>query len=686
MVSFKSVARKNLLVCMLCVGVLQIAGYYLAATLAHPTGGVAVPQPDTLLYCQAARRIAEGAPFSFAQGSAVCTGTTSVLYPFVLALPNALGMVGDGLLLAGFWLNAVFYLLFLFGWGIALWEWLESGLARCVAAALIALGGQAAFCALAQSDIGFWMAASGGLAAGLALRKPAVYGPLLILGPWIRPEGMVCVIAFSAIWGLAPFVRRSTFGKGDSVKDGLIVAIGILSMLGVFALNFALTGQCQFSSVANKGYFSNQPFAAAVVMTFGDLLRIAKCYLFGLVPAASARDLVAVPILSAAFIWLGVFCGPWRTWRDKGLLVMVLAAFGGMLTVAQSGWQDTNFDRYLVWTVPLVLLFLSEGTAVATRWLKARGAVPWLPPALCVLYAGCAAFVALCSFGRASKNTDLLRQFAVEMDAKLPKESSVGAFGACGVAYRLGHRPFRHLWGIYSPEFQTKGGGVAALEILKDNPEARFDYWFLTPEHVSAIFGEHAKDCCGETVLTGPNGYEVRRADWRIFDYSAQPHAVGKPPGQLVCRVDVGNELDEKQADYEVIDRYGRRPEEPTLIFGKLAGTFAFDCGRLLVGGDELTVPLHPDKDVRVVMRTYPKWKSTRTDSGTRSTSDYVFANPLKMNVTVDGEVVQEVSVSYATNDFSDVSFQIPGTAIRKTPCRVGFLGDHVACAYWFYQ
>ena len=103
-------SRRTLTTLMLCIGLIQVAAYYLAGTLASPDGSMAVPQPDTLLYCQAARRIAEGHPFSFSEGAAACTGTTSVLYPFILAIPYLLGAKGDALLTAGFILNALFYI------------------------------------------------------------------------------------------------------------------------------------------------------------------------------------------------------------------------------------------------------------------------------------------------------------------------------------------------------------------------------------------------------------------------------------------------------------------------------------------------------------------------------------------------------------------------------------------------
>lgn len=681
-------ARKNMIVLMLCIGLLQIAGYYLATTTAHPAGGVAVTQPDTLLYCQAARRIVEGHPFSFAEGAAVSTGTTSVLYPFVLAAVQWCGAGGDVLLTAGFWLNAFFYLVFLVGWGMAFWRWLDSLVARWVAAVLLASSPQPAFCSLAQSDIGLWLAASALLAVGLAGRRPLVYGLLLAIGPWVRPEGMVCVIAFGVVYLAVMAISRSQ-GRFESFinprRDGLVLLISIGSIACVFALNYLLTGRFQFSSVANKGYFSSHPFAAAVGLMVGDLFRIVKCYLFGLVPVSSARDLVVLPVLSGLFFWVGVFRHRWNTGRTVEQAVLLVAAAGGVVTVAQSGWQDTNFDRYLVWVTPLLLMYLSEGAVVFSDLFRRRWRVRRLPLVLCVAFSVSMAVVAVFSFHQSSLSTDLLRQFGHEVDEKLPRTTSIGSFGSCGLAYELGNRPYRHLWGIYSPEFMVKSE-VAALEILKNRPETRFDYWFLTPSVSATVFKAHVGDCCGETVMTGPDGFEIRKADWRLFDYSAQPHAVDMGGGVLVCRVDVGDEKEEQSANYEVIDRYGRRPSPPALIVDDLDGRRVVDGGRLLVGGDAMTVPLTPGRDTKVVMRTYPKWTSVRADVGGCNSSEYAFANPLSMNVAVDGRLSHPVSVSYATNGFSDVSFRIPGAAIRSTPCRLEFLGDHVACCYWFYQ
>ena len=66
------------------------------------------------------------------------------------------------------------------------------------------------------------------------------------------------------------------------------------------------------------------------------------------------RDFFYVPVIGAAFMWIGVFSRSWRevSWRE---FAWYLAMSGGVFTVATSGWQGPNIDRYLMWTMPVLL-------------------------------------------------------------------------------------------------------------------------------------------------------------------------------------------------------------------------------------------------------------------------------------------------------------------------------------------
>ena len=179
--------RKSLLLLILSIGIMQIAGHYLAGALVRSDGGMAIPQTDTLLYCQAAKRIVEGCPLSFSAGTAASTGTTSHAYPFALAVPYLIGFRGDALIRAGFFLNGLFYLVFLLGWGIVIDRRLMHPYSRLVAVITIGFLGQTAYSAFAQSDIGMWLAVSALLAAGLASGKRPLFAAMLILGIHAEP-------------------------------------------------------------------------------------------------------------------------------------------------------------------------------------------------------------------------------------------------------------------------------------------------------------------------------------------------------------------------------------------------------------------------------------------------------------------------------------------------------------------
>ena len=375
-----------------------------------------------------------------------------------------------------------------------------------------------------------------------------------------------------------------------------------------------------------------------------------NCYLLGL-PTVKPRNLILPVFLSAVFIWFGLLAHGWRRPKAYSLFVLLLAVTGGFMTVAQSGWQGTNFDRYLVWTLPVLILFFAEGLhAFCIRYLSRSFFVPLVA---CFLFFVGTAFVSICQYNQVSSE--------------------------------LGARPLHHLYGFYSPVFSVKAKS-AAFEILKNDPSARFDYWILSPEHADAIPNEFRTACYGESVLAGPDGYEVRRADWSTFDRANVPHAKIPSGKHLVCRVDVGHEKDEKTALYEVLDRYGRTPIEPFILIDNIKGKPAIDVARLVIGGDAMTLPLHPQRDAIVVMRTYPQHTLAYNLIGERISSSYAFANPLKINVTVNDKAITPISVTYATNGFSDVTFTLPGSAIAQSPCRLAFLGDHITAGYWFYQ
>ena len=672
--------RRSLLLLAAAVGMIQIAAYYLLGSLVRPDGGFAIPQTDTLLYCQAARRIVEGHPFSFSEGAAVSTGTTGVIYPFILAALYATGLTGDALIRAGFFLNAGFYLVFLGCWCVVVDIKIKNPFARIVAAALLATMGQSAYSAMAQSDIGLLLAFSGAFAAQLARGRRLWYGILLVVFPWVRPEGVVCVIAFAMVVLVRLVFLRVPWREVRA--DLTIAAVAAISAAGVSAMNWALTGMAGYSSLAHKGYFKTMDLSAAIYSTGADLVNLAKSLFLGL-PDSPPRDFYFLPLFGAMVAWVAILLRDWRRDSDWREWVWIVAFGGGLLVVAQSGWQNTNIDRYLGWLLPTVSVAIAMGIEEISR--RGRMEAPMrIFGAIVVAFGAGMAIVHMVLFNMITRNSDYLREFSVACEEKLPARASVGAWADCGFAYEMSPRKVCHLSGIYSMEYIVKTLPFGVLEKLKYEPEKRFDYWFVNQS--ADDIGFPIAGNIAEQVLVGPIGYELLAAKWESFDNAAAVPEISIPGKTLKSRVDVGYDPDEAAAGYAIDMRYNLDPFAPFAVFGKNRDRPMVEVGRIVVGMDSMRVKLEPGVDVRVVMRTWPK-RSVPIRKGNKTGSMiYEFSNPLKLAVAIDGEVVDTVELQYAAEGLSDVEFSIPGCAIKNSEVTVSSLGDHIACGYWFFQ
>lgn len=674
---------------LLSIALLQIAGYWFAGAMVNGDGPLAIPQPDTLLYLQAARRVAEGHAFSFSAGSAPCTGTTSVLHPFVLAPMYLLGVNGESFVTAGFLLNAFFYLLFVFCWGKVVWERFDSSLLRWCAGVMVPLFGQTAYATFSQSDIGLWLAVSALMALGLFTGRKKLFAAMLLIGPWIRPEGMVCVAAYGFVlfihflWSRFFSDRNAADENGESASfsrfDWVLLVFAVLSVLGVFALNILISGKAQFSSVANKGYFTQWPFFLAFYFSACDFVSIVRSQLFGMA-TSSPRHFYFLPVIGCVLLWSGIYAHAWTKRSVWHGLVYLLAMVGGLWTVAVSGWQNTNVDRYLAWIMPLLVIFSAEGAV----WIygKAKNRAAGILVIVLPVFFSCGATASFWTlFHSASAESDLLMKFGVELKRQLPPDAVVGSMGNNWIAYPLGNHKIVALNGIYSPQFSSRTP-TENLELLKYEPSERFDFWiFEDGDRIADGF----MDLQNAKLLDGPGGIVVRKANWSAFDCAA---AVPEQAGMnLKWRIDVCHKEDEQKSGYEIATRYDMMAPEPCQRVDELAGEKIFDCGRIVYGYDSMFVPLDPGKNCKLVMRTVREQSAEmHTYLGPKTTRKFEFVSPLRLNVSVDGEAIGEASVEISDKGFSDVVIDIPGSAIKTVPTRISLLGDHIAFAYWFYQ
>ncbi|MBQ6328684.1 MAG: hypothetical protein IJI35_06685, partial [Kiritimatiellae bacterium] len=446
---------------------------------------------------------------------------------------------------------------------------------------------------------------------------------------------------------------------------------------------FWLTGAAQFSSVAHKGYLACYPLVQGLYVTAVDGLNFLLPILFG-VPKDAPRMFFFVPILGVAMMWTGVAVRNWRrefSWRAG---VWYLAMAGGFFTVATSGWQDMNLDRYAMWMMPAILAFMAVGAETVSRLLPAGG-LRALPSAVLVGYGAIASAAFVCAYHFSSSRADRPRNFAAECERMIPSGKSVGLWSGCGLAYEMSDRRVAHLMGIYSPEFFTRSQ-VSALETLKGNPSTRFDYWIYNGTEDGTLMAGAAEKLMGPVVILGPDGLDLRESDWSAFDVGAALPACSQTNAALVAFVDVADERSEKSVGYEVFTRYDMPEFAPQPFVAQLAGKTAFDGGRMVLGGDAMTVPLAGGKDVHVVLRTVSSCRAHYDRNLKAGRFDYTFKSPMSLHVSLDGAKPFAVGFQVAEKGFSDVEFVIPGRLVGGGDTRIAFFGEHVACAYWFYQ
>jgi len=666
-----SLKKANWITLALCVGVIQFSVYYFLSATVRTDRLLAVAQPDTSLYFQATRRIVEGGAFTFSAGGPVHTGTTSVLYPFILAIPYLMGFKENLLPLAGFVLNATFYLLFLFNWLRIVDHTIKDNRSKAVSALALALFGQLAFVSFAQSDTGFWLAVSSFFALGLAKDKPALWGGMLLVAPWVRPEGVIC--AMSAL-----FVALATR------RHRKIALLGLLSVVGMFLLNRFLTGTFQFTSLQGKGHFANEPFFLAVLTSFQDAMRMFRQLFLGL-SSGTMRETYFFPVLGAFFMWWHVFHRDYSDFSSREALFL-LAAAGGFATVATSGMQGTNMDRYLAWIMPIAIIWTACGAVACGARLK--GAARALPVVLVLAFGLVGSILGACRFRGDCERVETKRAFAEQCERVLPGHASLGGFGNANLVYWLTPRRFEHLYGIYSPAFKTKHL-VSAFETLKHEPRRRFDFWIYDAQLEGMLVEEAARAVFGEAALIGPMGLELRKADWAAFDTALQSPALGPEAGACVCkaRVDVGYEADERQADYRVHGAFSLRPPDPFFRLDTSDKRPIAEVGRVITGGDEMTLSgLETGKDVHVVMRTARKAKAETLAPDGVKTDDYHFGSAQALEVFVDDAPAGVVRYDVSERGFTEAVFTIPGRAITRSSCRIALRGGHIAFCYWFYQ
>lgn len=673
---------------VLLAGVLVAALYYFVASSFGTGGHTAPPQPDTLMYMQYARAMADGQPYCYGPGEAPSTGSTSHLYPAVLAIPCALGMRGDSLLTAGFLLDAVFYLAFLVFF-FALARRLFPSTAA-LAAALAILSGHTSATAFGQTDMGLFMMLSTGAMAAAAHRRTALAAVALFLAVWARPEGVVLTGILTALGLAALFADRKSAGRLLGAAAGGLVATVAVAMLNVF-----LTGAPQFESVANKSYFNLYPLAGALIHSVQDLMQIVREVCFG--AATNFRQSFLLPIAGGLLALTGIAARDWRKgdtrWEEAWILLSCVAS---LVMIAFSGWQILNTDRYMGWIVPVWILYAAGGVALLAERFPARPVTAvaalvlagfqlvTLPYFLSMQAAGCA-------FTQSKVN------FTKTVHAQLPPARRVGMMSNTGLAYFMPERRVIRIGGLASTGFGQPQSFLCNLETLRERPSLRFDFWLLTglqQEHafIQPLLGEEAHadfDAMGD-----PTGLVFRKANWDTMKpQTLRPLSPAAQDAvrdmELADQLNVGFLEDELRCAYRVNIRLPQTKVNPFVATGRIGDTPVTEVGMPVLGWDTFRVRTQPGRTMRVVMRTTLSAVCSIVRMESKLDGQGLHFQPRQtVRLFVNGEAAGETQFTLegGEGEFSEVFFDIPAALITGPATELAFAGDRLVLGYWFYQ
>ena len=672
-------AVKRILIAVLLLGIVHCVAYCLSL---HGTDGFDYGCYDQNCYAQAARRIVEGHPFSYAPGLPKTTGQTSVLYQFVLAAPMALGFDGHSVNTATLALSVVFYLVFLLCWGVVIAKLFpRDGFARPAGVVALTFSGVAAYVAFSQCDQGLWMAVSAGIAAALVCDRRRILTVLLMLAPWVRPEGMMVVAAF-VVWRMLRMWSVRRFDPRGAAE----ATLPVLSVAAVFAFNFALTGEAQFSSVTGKGYFHFLPVEIALWRIFTDALEIVGAYLCSVPSPMKRLFAMSSPVVSLGF-WIALF---WifrrpACWLSRPF-VFVLAAAMCVGSVSLGGFAGLDFDRYLAWAMPVPLLMGAWGVdrlsdrIRSSLWRK----LPMVLLVATTLVSSVSMVLMMkrVSSGRARHFRDLRAEAR-----QLPPAALVGSEDFIW-AYELpSDTRYRELSGIFTPDFRGSSLFYGhASEILKHRPETRFDYWICAPLSKlrdtphnrferSVLYGSPLDASVKEPLLF--------RADWSAYDRAVLPDADLRG-WRLTDALDVCLRDDERRARRKTL---GRRAEDG-VCFRAVArrasdGLVQADACVIVTKGERFTLSAKPGVPVRLVLRTLGRvWYETL--QGTDGYFD--FGDAADLEVSVNGRSVGSFSVPLQDEVFTDFVIDVPAEFVTSGELEFTVRGYYSSFAWWLYQ
>jgi hypothetical protein len=657
--------------------------FYVVATLQGREGHAAMPSLGAL------RPLAQAADAETALGTPSRPMPTLRLYPALIRTLRNTGLRDAPLLEVMFAVNIVFFVLF----SLASF-WATHRLFPTAAAGValaLTLNGNFIGSAMSLTDTGLFLWLLASLLAAIVSERPWMATLALGLLVWSRPEGIL--IALGILFGAARLRVRREFGSWRWLVcgvAGLAISLYFLAAPAMFSrlrgpnapsgmwLNSAVWPGTYAGAVARLAAFvqhtlfniSRRPFEVALAPVLGGLLA-----LFGLCAADWQSDVRTRPLLGgvllAAFTSLGLATFPAQSAARLSASPWFLAIWTAAAVLGARRLADFFPQRRYVYPLLLASLIGYE-LAALPHFVKA--------------------YAASCASTQAT--TRLLQTLHQEW----PPDLSVGLVSDDGLRYLFPGRTVRLAVNPADPLFAGLRDPAFAIEIYKHNPQVRFDYWILHNAETSMPLVAHS---LGKRIipahddgLSVQTDWVVHKADWTSFAAPFTPRAANACDAvkslRLIARMDVGYPPHERDLRYHVLPRLRGTAFAPLATARPLGGQRIVETGDMVIGSDEFSLAILPNRPLRIVLRTasYAPTAVAQTD-GYYPNEKIVFQSSLRIMPVVNGRPMEhplELVLDPDADSFSEVVFDIPADYLPTDRAHIRIIGDRVACAYWFYQ
>ncbi|HEY5927171.1 MAG TPA: hypothetical protein VIV11_36035, partial [Kofleriaceae bacterium] len=335
------------------VALALVIAWGFAATTLRYAGPMGLPLDDSYIYLTYAKQFGRAEPFTYFPGGGYSAGSTSVLWPMLLAPFWTLGARGHALVWVSFGLGAVLYAAVAVGVYrfVAQLRDRVSGMAGALMVLVIA---PFAWCSLSGMEVGF---AAAMLVATLLLllREPNEGRPSWLLIACLaatslsRPEATLLV---GAVVGLR-FVQRGLARQWRAAAWWIVPLVPVLVWLGA---NKLIAGNYFPNTGVAKSHFYLPGFDW--VYWWDTVTTLSWRMLRGLFWDKTSP--LVWPRLVLALFVIGTVRVGWWAWRENKFLVGALVILGPFMmllaVIASSGlWSFQNY-RYIAPALPLLMI------------------------------------------------------------------------------------------------------------------------------------------------------------------------------------------------------------------------------------------------------------------------------------------------------------------------------------------